>query len=120
MKNWLIGKVLGFIGRKLDGYKTKIGGIGLIMAGVIGIIAEMFPDQGLPRPGLEVSLGYLTGGFAVLGIGHKVEKVKAVVQAQAVSQGDRPPEDVKGPVPIEAPAPREPHRWDGRTPGQFP
>lgn len=111
MKNWLIGKILAWAGKKLDGYKTKIGGVGLILVGVTGIIGQIFPDQGLPVMDLETAFGAIAAGLAALGIGHKVEKAKAVIQAQ----GDRPSEVVKGPAPLE-PAPK----WDGRASGQFP
>jgi len=114
MKNWLIGKLLAFIGKKLDGYKTKIGGVGLILVGITGILGKVFPDQGLPETELDTSLGAIAAGVAALGLGHKVEKAKAVIQ------GDKPPEDVKGPVPIKGPAPLPIDKWDGKTPGQFP
>lgn len=82
MKNFLLGKLLGFVGRKLDGYKTKIGGVGLILTGLVGIAALIFPDQGLPQMELETSLTTIASGFAVLGIGGKAEKLKATIEAQ--------------------------------------
>lgn len=117
MKNWLIGKILGFIGRKLDGYKTKIGGVSFIVMGVTGLVGEMFPDQGLPRPGIETSLGYITGGFTILGIGHKVEKARAEIARSVPVPAVL--EETAAPAQ-ESTIPLEPHRWDGRTPGQFP
>jgi len=117
MKNWLIGKLLGFIARKLDGCKTKIGGGSFILMGVTGLIGEMFPDQGLPRPGIETSIGYITGGFTILGVGHKIEKARTEIARTAPVPAV--PEETEAPAQ-EPPVPLEPHRWDGRTPGQFP
>jgi hypothetical protein len=88
MKNLLLSKLLGFVGRKLDGYKTKVGGVGLVLVGLIGIVALVFPDQGLPQMELETALTTIASGFAVLGIGGKAEKLKGAIEASA-------------PVPVE-------------------
>lgn len=134
MKNWLIGRILGFIGKRLDGYKTKLGGVSFIVMGVAGIIAEMFPDQGLPRPGLETSLGYISGGFTILGLGHKMEKARAeivrttpipaVLEATAPAAQAPPRNWVPGLCPEEeeraAIEQKNEPEWDGRIPGQFP
>lgn len=117
MKNWFITKILGFVGKKLDGYKTKIGGVGIILVGVTGIIGQIFPDQGLPAVDLETSIGSIAAGLAALGIGHKVEKARTDVARTAPIPAAL--EETAAPAP-EPPVPLEPHRWDGRTPGQFP
>jgi hypothetical protein len=79
--NWLPTKVLGFAGKKLDGYKTKIGGVGLILYGLIGAINIMFPGT---IPGVELTIdatiGSLSGGFAIIGIGGKIDKNTAAVK----------------------------------------
>ncbi len=79
MKVKVLGFVLGLLGQKLDGKKTLIGGVGLIMLGLTGILEVMFPDQGLPKLGLEVSLTHVVAGFSVLGLGGKAEKLKTAV-----------------------------------------
>ncbi|PKN60667.1 MAG: hypothetical protein CVU53_01870 [Deltaproteobacteria bacterium HGW-Deltaproteobacteria-11] len=114
MKNWLIGKILGLVGRKLDGYKTKIGGVGLILVGVTGIIAQIFPDQGLPTMDLETSLGSIAAGVAALGLGHKAEKTRAEVARTVAVPAEL---DVREVTPAEAV--KEPLPWNGKTPGQF-
>lgn len=121
MKNWLIGKILGFIGKKLDGYKTKIGGVGLILVGVTGIISQIFPDQGLPVVDLETAIGSMAAGLAALGIGHKVEKAKAVIESQEGRVYGLPQTDSLKPQehPFEHPV-LPPPAWGGKTPGQFP
>lgn len=79
--NWLLTKVLGFAGKKLDGYKTKIGGAGLILYGIIGAINLMFPGQ---VPGVELDLdtviGSISGGFAIIGVGGKIDKNTTAVK----------------------------------------
>jgi len=77
MKFLFLGQVLSFIGRKLDGYKTLIGGIGLILMGIVGLINLTF-DMGWVEWSLEISLGFITTGFAALGIGGKIEKLTRV------------------------------------------
>lgn len=81
--NYLIGKLLGWVGRRLDGYKTLIGGIGLMLVGVAGLIGRMFPDQGLPAMEVGDALEAIAGGVAVIGLGGKAEKIKAAMAGSA-------------------------------------
>lgn len=78
--------ILGFIGKRLDGYKTKIGGVGLILSGIVGAINLLFPDT-VPYPEMSVEgvIANITGGFAVLGIGGKIDKNTAAVEASGVT-----------------------------------
>lgn len=87
--NWIVTKFLGFIGRKLDGYKTKIGGCGLILSGLIGLINLTFPGTvPFPAMDLETVITNMAGGFAVLGVGGKLEKqTTAVIDGQPKTQG---------------------------------
>jgi hypothetical protein len=129
MKNWLLGKLLGFAGKKLDGYKTKIGGVGLILVGIAGIIAKLFPDQNLPEMDLDAAIASIAAGVAALGLGHKAEKTRAAVEATmppvvslpepeiSVKQGERPSAGVTGSASVE---PSPPPKWNSRVPGQFP
>lgn len=79
--NWLLTKVLGFVGKKLDGYRMKIGGIGGILFGLVGAINIMFPGT---IPGVELSVnevvGYFSGGFAVFGYAGKLDKNTAAIK----------------------------------------
>lgn len=90
MKDFILKRILGFVGQKLDGYKTKIGGAGGIILGVLGLVKMIFPDQlpALPDMGIEASLGAISAGFAVLGLGGKIEKntqaVKATVPGELI------------------------------------
>jgi len=70
----LIASALGYFGKKLDGKKTYLGGAGLILTGVVGLLGYVVPDQGLPQMEVEACIGYISGGLAVFGIGHKVQK----------------------------------------------
>jgi len=90
MKNFLLNKLLRFVGRKLDGKKTYAGAVGKILTGLttllgglLGLLSAVFPDQGLPQVDPEYSYGMvITGAYAVfsglqgLGLGHKLEKAK--------------------------------------------
>lgn len=78
MKNLLLGWLFRWLGKKLDGHKTQIGGIGSILLGILGILGIMFPDIKVVDYSLEMSLGFIAAGFAALGIGGKLEKVKGV------------------------------------------
>ena len=59
---------------RMDGYKTIVGGVGMILVGILGLMGNYFPDQGLPALDLEAALTTIASGFAVLGIGGKLEK----------------------------------------------
>ncbi|MBI5075616.1 MAG: hypothetical protein HZB62_10695 [Nitrospirae bacterium] len=82
MLNKLIERILGGVGKRLDGYKTTIGGIGSILTGIVGIISILFPDQGFPSIGIEASVAFIVGGFSILGVGGKADKQKAAIVAQ--------------------------------------
>ena len=75
MKDFFFKRVIGYIAGKMDGYKTLIGGIGLILTGVVGIIGNMFPDSGLPVPDAEYIMGQFSLGFVAMGLGGKAEKL---------------------------------------------
>lgn len=90
--NWIVTRFLGYLGRRLDGYKTKIGGLGLILSGLVGLINLMFPDTvPFPPMDLESAVTNIAGGFAVLGIGGKLEKqTAAVANGQGRTAADTP------------------------------
>jgi hypothetical protein len=88
MGNFFIGKILKFLGGKLDGYKTKIGGVGLILTGLAGAIGYMFPDQeGLPKADIELVLGVISLGWVYIGNGGKQEKLLNELRRLAEKQG---------------------------------
>ena len=68
--------IFGRIAKALDGYKTKIGGAGLILLGVTGLIGHYWPDAGVPPMDVEKAMGMVATGLSVLGLGHKAEKTK--------------------------------------------
>lgn len=82
MKNFIITQLLRWMGKKLDGHKTQIGGVGSILLGILGIIGIMFPDVKVVDYNLEFSLGLIAAGFTALGLGGKIEKVKNVVEEE--------------------------------------
>lgn len=89
MKNWLFSKLLPYAGKKLDGKKTFFGGAGKVLSGiatmlvgVVGILGNMFPDQGLPNMTYLEASGAISAGIVVasdglqgIGLGHKLEKM---------------------------------------------
>jgi hypothetical protein len=80
MGNLVIGRLLRWLGGRLDGYKTTIGGVGMILSGLAGLIGYMFPDNpNLPKMEINDVLLTITGGFAVLGIGGKLDKTRGEI-----------------------------------------
>jgi hypothetical protein len=81
MKFFFIDKLLKFLGRKLDGYKTKIAGIGWLLLGLVVVINAMFPDSGLAKvDGLEEALTYFSTGMTALGLGGKGQKILTAIK----------------------------------------
>jgi hypothetical protein len=80
MGNFFIAKIIRMLGKKFDGYKTTIGGIGLILTGLLGLLGYAFPDQpDLPKMDIETALTNIALGFTALGLGGKLEKTKTAV-----------------------------------------
>lgn len=92
---YLIAKLLPWLARKFDGKKTTIGGVSgillglsIILSAVVGLVGYLYPDLGLPQMDVDTFIATLvTGwasvaaGFATLGIGGKVDKLKEAVAA---------------------------------------
>ena len=77
LRNFILTNSFGYLGRKLDTYKTKIGGGGFIALGIVYLLPMMFSDlttQGFPKGDVEKGIQFVALGFATLGIGHKVQK----------------------------------------------
>lgn len=85
MSEWLLTKGLRWVGRKFDGYKTKIGAFGLILTGIVSAINLIWPNTvpGIPEMTIDQIITSITGGFIALGIGGKIDKNTAAVQAAA-------------------------------------
>ena len=82
MTDWIITKGLRWMGSKFDGYKTKIGGVGLILTGVVSAINLIWPGTvpGIPDMSLDQILTTTAGGFIAIGIGGKLDKNTAAVE----------------------------------------
>lgn len=90
MKFFFLGKLLTYLGRRLDGKKTYAGAAGKVLAGlatmlggVVGLLGYMFPDQGLPNIDPELAWGTtcaglyaISSGLQGVGLGHKMEKLR--------------------------------------------
>ena len=87
MKNFILTRLLRYIGKRLDGHKTKFAGVGSILYGILGIFGIMFPDSKVVDLSLEQAIGILLGGLAVLGLGGKVEKIKDVLKENGNGSG---------------------------------
>lgn len=77
MKNFLLNKLLGWLGNKLNGYKTYLAGGGFILLALVGCAGKLFPDQGLPEMDWDTIGTHFSGGMALFGVGHKMEKIAA-------------------------------------------
>lgn len=83
MKGFFLARILAWTGAKLDGKKTVIGGVGLIVTGVLGLLSHAFPDQPFPAMEIETALGSISAGLVSLGLGGKAEKLTAEVREAA-------------------------------------
>lgn len=111
--NWLTGMV----GKKLDGQKTKIGGVALILAALCQLALSLFPD--LTIPGVEhvdwdTTLGMLRDGLAALGVAFGATGV-AHKAFKAGLETPAPPEPMK----YEELERKVNDRKDPRIPGQM-
>jgi TctA family transporter len=98
MKDFFLTKILQYLSRRFDGYKTYAGaagkalaGLGTLISGIIGLIGIAFPDQGLPQMDIQSALGLIgAGAFAIssglssYGVGKKLDK--AADQRVAISE----------------------------------
>lgn len=96
LKGWIIVKAIQYLGQRIDGYKTIIGSIGMILVGlgtictgIAGFIAIMYPDlkQHLPELSYDQAWGTIAAGAAAvsngikgIGLAHKSEKLLEAVQ----------------------------------------
>ena len=80
MKNFILTKLLRYIGKRMDGHKTQIAGVGSILFGILGIIGVMYPDSKIVDLSIEQALTAIIGGLAALGLGGKLDKVKDVLK----------------------------------------
>lgn len=78
---------LNIIAKKLDGYKSKIGGWSLIALGVVGFVGNMWPDLGLLMMDLDTACAYIGLGWTALGYGGKMDKIKNAMTGIAVDVG---------------------------------
>lgn len=84
MKFFFFGKLLEFLGRKLDGYKTKIAGAGWLLLGIVITLGQMFPDTGLAdNKGIESALACFNAAMTAWGLGGKAEKIKSAMEVKA-------------------------------------
>ena len=87
MKNFILTRLLRYIGKRLDGHKTQIAGAGSILLGILGIIRVMYPDIKIVDLSLEQSLAAIIGGLTALGLGGKLDKVKSVLKENGNGSG---------------------------------
>lgn len=58
----------------LSGYKTILGGFGMILTGVVGLIYHFTDTTNQMALGFPEAITLITGGLGILGIGHKIDK----------------------------------------------
>ena len=74
VQNFFLTKILQWVGRKFDGKKTLIAGIGSFLWGLQGILGVIFPDLKYTDMTLEEAMAYILAGLGALGIGGKLQK----------------------------------------------
>lgn len=80
--NGLLASLMRWSGGRLDGYKTRIAGIGLALVGFAGLIGQMYPDAGLPKMAFSECIDSILIGLGIVGVGHKLEKQTSEVARQ--------------------------------------
>jgi len=95
--NWIITKGVRWVGSLFDGYKTKIGGAGLILTGIVAAINLIWPGAvpGMPDMDIDQIIGSITGGLIAIGLGSKIDKNTAAVLAA------QPPADWRAPDAVQ-------------------
>lgn len=83
--NWIKDRLLAWLGKKLDGKKTYLAGVGFILIGIAGVVARMYPDAGLPESDWDSISGYFAAGLGAFGLGHKGEKAIAAAGTTATA-----------------------------------
>ena len=74
-----LGKMsLNGVARRLDGYKTVIGGVGMMLLGIVQLIGHYWPESQLPGRDPVEAMEMIGFGFAALGLGGKLEKIKEI------------------------------------------
>lgn len=58
----------------LNGYKTKLGGFGMILTGVAGLIFHFVDNTNTMALGLPEAIALIGNGLGILGLGHKIQK----------------------------------------------
>ena len=69
----------------MEGWKTKAGGIGVILTG-LGLIVTAIAATPFSLEMLILGVGTASGGLTAMGIGHKSDKLKAVLGTLTKSQ----------------------------------
>jgi hypothetical protein len=98
MKSFLINRAAYFLAKKLDGHKTRISGVGTIIAGVamtatgvLQLLGALYPEMGFegstPADAVETiifGIGIITGGGGIIGVGHKLEKEAELLESKNI------------------------------------
>jgi len=59
--------------KRLDGFKTIIGGVGLIITGIIILFVYFFPE--FKNEEINKAIELFSAGFTALGLGGKLQKM---------------------------------------------
>ena len=60
----------------MEGWKTKVASIGTILTGLSMIVAALTKEGGFNFADIQSGFITITGGLAVWGLGHKLDKIK--------------------------------------------
>jgi len=128
-QNLILNWLTGMVGKRLDGQKTKIGGVALILAALCQVIMNLFPD--LQIPGMEQvdwdttltmgrdGLAAVGVAFGATGTAHKI--FKEGLKLPCPEELCPPPsgEELDRRTDTSSAAGNN-KKWDGKVPGQFP
>lgn len=58
----------------INGYKTYIGGAGLILTGLVGLVLHFVDAANAAALPVDAALALISSGLAAIGLGHKINK----------------------------------------------
>lgn len=80
MKYFITRKILGYVARKLDGYKTYLFAAAGLLFGLFGMVGHFYPGSGLPQMSFEHAADLIVFGGMGLGGANKIDKLMGLLR----------------------------------------
>ena len=85
MQNFIIVRILRAIGKRFDGYKTILSGLGFFCIGILQGLPLLIPDLATTtgtEGNLTLCIASFTAALGAWGLGGKAEKLKKALEAK--------------------------------------